>query len=178
MLHPPILETERLILRPLEISDSETIRALAGTDEVYRSTLDIPHPYETGMAEKWISTHPSQFYNGEGVTLAITLRSEKSIIGAIGLMITKNHQRAELGYWIGPEQWNKGYCTEAAAAVVKYGFNVLNLHKITANHFESNPASGRVLSKVGMIREGRLADEVFKDGKFETLIIYGIVNRD
>ncbi|MFH1138351.1 MAG: GNAT family N-acetyltransferase [Pseudomonadota bacterium] len=175
MNHPPILETERLILRPLEISDSETVMALAGTKEVYRTTLLIPHPYQPGMAEKWIAAHPSQFYNDEGVTLAITLRLEKKLIGAIGLKITKEHHRAELGYWIGHEYWNKGYCTEAAAAVVTYGFNTRNLHKICANHFESNPASGRVMTKIGMTREGRLVDEICKDGQYHTLIVYGIV---
>ena len=176
MKHPPTLETERLVLRPFKIADCETIKALAGSREVYKTTLLIPHPYEDGMAEKWIATHPSQFYNGEGVTLAITLKPEENVIGAIGLIITADHRRAEMGYWIGSDFWNKGYCTEAAEAVVKYGFDVFDLHKITADHFESNPASGKVMSKIGMAREGRLIDHVCKDGVFLNLIVYGIVN--
>ena len=177
MKHPPVLETERLVLRPFQLSDAARVKALAGAFEIYRTTLNIPHPYEDGMAEKWIATHASQFYEGSSVNLAVTLKADGILIGAIGLDATLRHQRTELGYWIGVPYWGNGYCTEAAVAVVRYGFTVMNYHKITSSHMEGNPASGRVMQKAGMRREGVLIDEVVKDRRYHTMIVYGIINR-
>ncbi|MFP3898301.1 MAG: GNAT family N-acetyltransferase [Dehalococcoidia bacterium] len=176
MEHPPVLETERLILRPFQIDDAPRVKKLVGAFEIYRFTLAIPHPYEDGMAEKWISTHASRFYEGAGVDLAITLKADGILVGAIGLEATPGHQRAELGYWIGVPYWGNGYCTEAAIVAVRYGFEVLRFHKITSMHMESNPASGRVMQKAGMSREGALTDHVLKDGRYHTMIVYAIIN--
>ena len=178
MKHPPILETERLVLRPFQISDAARVKALAGAYEIYKATLNIPHPYENGMAEKWIASHASQFYEGNGVNLAVTLKADGVLIGAIGLGATLSHQRAELGYWIGVPYWGNGYCTEAAIAIIRYGFNVVNYHKITSMHMQCNPASGRVMEKAGMYKEGILIDQVVKDGRYHTMIVYGIINRE
>ena len=178
MKHPPILETERLILRPFQISDAARVKALAGASEIYKTTLNIPHPYEDGMAEKWIASHASQFYQGNGVNLAVTLKTDGILIGAIGLDATLRHQRAELGYWIGVPYWGNGYCTEAAVAVITYGFTVMNHHKITSMHMQCNPASGRIMQKAGMRQEGALIDEVIKDGRYQTMIVYGIIDSE
>ena len=177
-IHPPTLETDRLILRPFSIADSEKVRQLAGDKKIYETTLNVPFPYEDGMAEKWISSHLPNFYNGSGVNLAVTLKGTGDLIGAIGLGAAKPHRRAELGYWIGVPFWNKGYCTEASREFIKYGFEVLGYHKITSRHMESNPASGKVMEKAGMLKEGCLFDEVVKDDHYHTLIVYGIINSE
>jgi [ribosomal protein S5]-alanine N-acetyltransferase len=176
MRHPPVLETERLILRSFQISDAPRVKELAGAYQIYRPTLNIPHPYEEGMAEKWIATHAATFYQGNGVNLAVTLEADGLLIGAIGLGVSPAHQRAELGYWIGVPYWGNGYCTEAAIEVIKYGFEVLNLHKINSSHMKWNQASGRVMQKAGMTKEGALVDHVMKDGGFHTMVVYGIIN--
>lgn len=176
MKHPPILQTERLIIRPFSISDADHVQRLAGAKEVYATTANVPHPYEDGMAEKWISTHASNFYNELGVNLAITDKGAEKLIGAIGLVANKQHHRAELGYWIGYPYWGNGYCTEATIELIRYGFEVLNYHKITARHLEVNPASGRVMEKAGMKKEGVIQDDIYKDGKYHTTIVYGIIN--
>jgi len=178
MKHPPILETERLILRPFQISDAARVKALAGASEIYKTTLNIPHPYEDGMAEEWIASHASQFYQGDGVSLAITLEADALLIGAIGLDATLRHQRAELGYWIGVPYWRNGYCTEAAIAVIRYGFTIMDYHKITSMHMQCNPASGRVMQKAGMRQEGVLIDEMIKDGRYQSMIVYGIIDSE
>lgn len=177
-LHPPVIETERLVLRPFAIADSARVRELAGDRRIYETTLNIPHPYEEEMAEKWISSHLSSFYNRNGVDLAITLRGSGELIGAVGLVATGRHKRAELGYWIGVGYWGNGYCTEAAKALIEYGFGVLNYQKIAARHMETNPASGRVMEKSGLKREGVLVDEVFKDDRFHTIVTYGIIRNE
>jgi ribosomal-protein-alanine N-acetyltransferase len=173
-LQEPI-RTERLILRPFTLTDAPRVKALAGDQRIYETTLCIPHPYEEGMAESWISTHQRYFYEGLGVVFAICL-SDGLLIGAASLARTGLCNRAELGYWIGIGYWNNGYCTEAARAIVGYGFEVLEFHKISGRHLVGNRASGRVLEKIGMVREGVLRDDVLKDGKYLTVDLYGMVN--
>ena len=70
------------------------------------------------MAEEWILTHQSKFENEEEVTCAIILKPIQELIGAIGLTIDKRFNRAELGYWVGKEYWNRGYCTEASKVIL------------------------------------------------------------
>ena len=175
MLIQETIRTERLILRPFALTDVPQVKALAGDQRIYETTLCIPHPYEDGMAESWIATHQRCFYEGLGVVFAICLASGH-LIGAASLSRDGSFNRAELGYWIGATHWNRGYCTEAAKAIVEYGFKVLTYHKIAARHFVGNHSSGRVLEKVGMTREGVLQDDVVKDGRYITVELYGIVS--
>jgi len=170
----PTIRTPRLILRPFSLLDAPEVRRLAGDRRVYETTLLIPHPYREGMAETWISTHQTVFYEERGAIYAICLK-DASLIGAISLNRAGPYNQAELGYWIGPDHWNHGYCTEAVRAVVNYGFTDLGYHKISARHFEENLSSGRVMQKAGMVLEGVLRDEVVKDGRFLTVRLYGIL---
>ncbi|WP_231510411.1 GNAT family N-acetyltransferase [Fischerella sp. PCC 9605] len=141
-------------------------------------TLTIPHPYDDGMAEEWIKTHPAAFKEGKDVNFAIALRNTDALCGAIGLGINQDHNHAELGYWIGKPYWGQDYCTEAAKEVLRYGFQVLGVHRICATHFPRNPASGRVMQKIGMKLEGYRRQHVLKWGKYEDIIDYGILKSD
>jgi RimJ/RimL family protein N-acetyltransferase len=174
----PIIETERLILRPFSLDDAPEVQRLAGERDIAANTLTIPHPYEDGMAEEWISTHQEGFDKGELFNLAITRRSDGALIGAIGLVVKPQHECAELGYWVGKPYWNRGYCTEAARALVGYGFESLGLNRIYSHHFVRNPASGRVMQKIGMAHEGRLRQHVKRWGAFEDLEQYGILRNE
>jgi len=174
----PKIETKRLLLRFFELSDADRVRELAGDKAISDTTLNIPHPYEKGMAEEWISAHRIKFESGESVHFAIILKSTQELIGAISLIIDKNFNRGELGYWIGREYWNQGYCTEAARAVLEYGFNQLFLHKITSSRFSRNPSSGKVMCKIGMKKEGFLKKHVAKRNNYEDLVVYGILRKE
>jgi len=174
MLVQKTLRTERLILRPFSLIDAPDVRRLAGDRRVYETTLLIPYPYGEGIAESWISTHQTVFYEERCAIFAICLMNG-FLIGAISLNRASPFNRAELGYWIGPEYWNCGYCTEAVKAVLSYGFAELGYHKISARHFVGNHSSGRVMEKAGLVREGVLRDEVIKDGRFVTVVVYGIL---
>lgn len=174
----PKLETEKLILRSFKLSDAGRVRALAGDRMIADKMLNVPHPYEEGMAEEWISTHESKFGKGESIHFAIILKFKKELIGAIGLNIDKSNNKAELGYWIGKNYWNKGFCTEAAKAVLDYGFEQLNLNKIKASHFAGNPASGKVMCKIGMKKEGYRKEHVIKLDKYVDLVSYAILKRE
>lgn len=174
----PSLKTERLILRPFEISDAPRVQLLAGEKEIADTTLNIPHPYEDGMAEQWIGTHKEGFEKGEQATFAIILKESNQLIGAIGLVFNRRFNRAELGYWIAKDFWNQGYGTSAAKRVLEYGFMERKLNKIFASHLRRNPASGRIMKKIGMKKEGELREHVLRWNKYEDLIVYGITQKE
>ena len=174
----PTIESARLVLRPFTLADAPAVQRLAGDREVAGNTLNIEHPYEDGMAEEWIDSLQAEHEAGTIVNFAIVLRSDDSFIGAIGLLLNRAHQHAELGYWIGKPYWNHGYATEAARAVVKFGFDTVGLHRIFAGHYARNPASGQVLQKIGMTYEGRLRQHIQKWGQFEDEERYGILRSE
>jgi len=174
----PTLETQRLILRPFELSDAPRVQLLAGDRAVAATTKTIPHPYEDGVAEKWIGSHQERFDDRKEAVLAITLKARGELIGAMGLTLNLEQERAELGYWIGKPYWNRGYCTEAASAVLRYAFTDLRLNRLHAHHFSINPASGRVMQKIGMRHEGHLRQHVKKWGEFLDVETYGILHSE
>ncbi|HEY32229.1 MAG TPA: GNAT family N-acetyltransferase [Dehalococcoidia bacterium] len=174
----PKIETERLRLRPFTLDDAPEVQRLVGDRDIASTTITIPHPYEDGMAEQWISTHQERFDKGEAVPFAITHGKQGYLIGSIGLHIAKEFDRADLGYWIGKPYWNQGYCTEAAQAVIQYGFEVLGLNRITANHITRNPASGRVMQKLGMKHEGYLRQHSKKWGNYDDVEVYRILRSE
>jgi [ribosomal protein S5]-alanine N-acetyltransferase len=177
-MNQPVLHTARLTLRPFVLADGPDVQRLAGAREIADTTLLIPHPYPDGAAEQWIATHPERFAAGKVVTYAITLTASGELCGATGLGINREHQHAELGYWIGVPYWNQGYTTEAAAALLNYGFSELNLHRIFSLHFARNPASGRVMQKIGMRYEGTLLQHWLVRQRYEDLVHYGLLRSD
>jgi RimJ/RimL family protein N-acetyltransferase/predicted N-acetyltransferase YhbS len=174
----PNLLSQRLFLRPFELSDGDDLRRLAGDRAIADTTLQIPHPYRVGMAEEWIMTQRPRFESGEQVVFAVVLRESGQLIGAMGLVIESKFRRAELGYWIGRPYWGNGYCTEAGLAILEYGFESLNLNRIHAYHFKRNPASGRVMQKLGMKHEGSSPQHIMKWGVFEDVELYGIIRSE
>lgn len=165
-------------MRPFDLSDAPDVRRLAGERDIADTTLNIPHPYEDGMAESWIETHKPGYETDSLATFAISLRGGAGLIGAIGLTIDRPFNRAELGYWIGKPFWNQGYATEAANAVIEFGFTDLRLNRISAWHLARNPSSGRVMEKIGMQLEGTARQNTMKWGKYEDMILYGILLED
>jgi [ribosomal protein S5]-alanine N-acetyltransferase len=170
----PTLETPRLKLRPYTEADIPELLPLIGTREVAATTLRIAHPYTEQDAKAFLelAKDPDKLW------LAITLRSDGRQIGGIGLRVEKQHQHAELGYWLGVPFWGHGYATEAAADILRYGFETLALHRIFASHFKHNPASGRILKKVGMKYEGCQREHLLKWDRFVDSELYGLLRRE
>ncbi|MFN2398499.1 MAG: GNAT family N-acetyltransferase [Gemmatimonadaceae bacterium] len=175
MAQRPTIPTKRLILRPFVLTDAADVQRMARDKEIASTTVKIPHPYEDGMAEEWISTHQEAFESDEGLNLAITSRDTGLLVGSVGLRMQREHQRAELGFWVGKPFWGRGYCTEAAAAMVRHGFEAMGLNRIYAYYLSRNPASGRVLEKIGMTHEGRSRQHEIKWGQFEDLECSAII---
>lgn len=175
----PIIRTERLTLREFKMSDVPALIELAGEFAIADTTLSIPHPYHERDAVRWISQHRNWYKTLQAIPFAITSNDKKSLLGAISLMnISVEHKRAELGYWIGMPFWNKGYATESSRALLNFGFNELRLNKIHAHHFSRNPASGKILLKIGMSHEGTLRQHIMKWGNLEDIEMYGILKTE
>jgi RimJ/RimL family protein N-acetyltransferase len=175
----PTLTTERLLLRPLVEADGPRVRELASDETIARNTLDIPHPYPEGAAETWIAAHPELWRQGSDVVFAVALRDSGLLVGCVGLSsVSQRHRRADIGWWVGREYWSRGYCTEAARALLDFAFGRLGLNRVYSSHYARNPASGRVMQKLGMKREGVQRRHVERWGEFHDLVLYGILSEE
>jgi [ribosomal protein S5]-alanine N-acetyltransferase len=170
----PLLYTQRLILRPFTLTDVAVVVALAGDRTVADNTLSIPHPYTDADAKDWIRQQPLAYGEGKAINFAIT-RPDGTLCGSIGLGLSIQFNLAELGYWIGRPFWGQGYATESAAALIAFGFDRLGLNRINATHFGDNPASGRVMEKLSMMREGYRPRHTLKWGVYRDIALYGLL---
>jgi RimJ/RimL family protein N-acetyltransferase len=131
-----------------ERADATRISLLAGDFDVAAMTGTIPHPYDEAMAARWIE----EVRAGEEGIVFVILRSG-ALIGCTGYR-PQGQRHAELGYWIGKPYWGRGYATEAARAVITHAFEVDGFDYLSAGHFNDNPASARVIEKLGFARHG------------------------
>ena len=169
-----VLGTTRLKLRGFTESDITNLVSLIGAREVAATTLRIPHPYEERHTREFLASIAQE----DELRLAIERRSDGQLCGGIGLHPDSQHRRAELGYWLGVPFWGNGYATEAATAVIRYGFEKLHLNRIFASHFEGNIASARVLQKIGMRHEGCMRKHILKFGKYLDSELYAILRNE
>lgn len=174
----PTLTSQRLVLRPFANSDAEVVEDLLNDKEIASNTWSLEYPYPTGSALKWIERHRELRENGDAYNFAIRLLESDQLVGAIGLESNKLDHNAELGYWLGREFWNRGLVTEAARLVIEFGFETIGFYRITSQHLLRNPASGRVLEKIGMTKEGLRRGHTRKWGVFEDVILYGMLASD
>lgn len=148
------------MLRRPNDGDVDAVVNIVGDWEVARRLARVPHPYGPDDAQFFLD----QIVPAEWVW-AITPRGSGVLIGAVGLTPESDAETAELGYWLSPAQWGKGIVTEATRAVVIFGFKDLGLRYLTSGYFEDNPASGRVLSKLGFVETGRVMRSCLAAGR-------------
>jgi RimJ/RimL family protein N-acetyltransferase len=151
----PVIETKRLMLRPFYLRDAIDVQKLAGNRNVSESTLNIPYPYKDGMAESWIAEHENGWKNKSNVTYAIVDKLSTVLLGVVSLLDIRGEE-AKLGYWIGEPFWGNGYCTEATRELLELAHVTMGIKKIIGEHLCSNPASGRVMEKLGMSHKGQI----------------------
>lgn len=171
----PALTTPRLQLRGFGAIDVDAVVALAGDAEVSRYLLQVPYPYPRQLAEQWIATHPEIWSRGGGPTWAIERRRDRRVIGSISLHWSARHERCELGYWLGRRFWGRGYGRESAAAAVGFGFDVLGVHRVYAQHLGGNDRSATVLRAIGMTAEGVRRDHIKKGDAYHDLHGYALL---
>ena len=153
MLIFPILFTERLKLRKLEVDDFASLVKYANNKKISDRIINIPHPYREPVAAFRMSYVVQGFKNKSRFVFAITQKEEGELIGEISLHLNQASKTSELGYWLAEPYWGKGLITEAIEAVLNFGFERLELEKIFATCHVDNIASGKVLEKNGFLEK-------------------------
>lgn len=174
----PEINTNRLILSKLSFHDVPKIVEYAGSKKIAETTLNIPHPYKEKDAVFWIKSANQGLENKTQFTFGIRIKNSYEFIGGIGLKIESKFNRAELGYWIAEKYWNLGYATEAVKGILEFGFEKLNLNKIYATYLEENTASGKVMIKNRMVKEGELKEHTKKGENYKNLIQYRLTFKE
>jgi len=172
----PTIETERLVLRPLELVDAVRVHQLVNDRAITDMMSRMSYPCPLEITQSWIFSQRQNFESGRTLVLGIVLKETREIIGAISLENRDDNNRAELGYWIGKDYWGHGYCTEAARAIVTYGFRQMNLNRILVYCMAENEDSKKVAKKIGMQYEGRLRQHVKKDGMYKDIDVLGVLS--
>ncbi len=172
------LESKRLILRPLCDADTASLSKIANDWDVAKFLSSMPHPFTLEIAKSFIESSNNAYLDNENIVFAITKKDSKKLIGIIELDLNSKDNHATASYWIGKDYWGKGYTTEALEEVVRFGFEELKLHRIASHHFHNNPASGRVMQKVGLKLEGKRIEHFRKDGEYLDILDYGIILRE
>lgn len=174
----PILKTERLLLRHVNINDAETILSLRSNDEVMKY---IPRPYLKTKEEalELIAMFDDKIENGIGINWGICFLDEpEKLIGIIGhYRLKPEHYRAEVGYMIFPEYNGKGIVSEALQKVIEYGFKEMKLHSIEAILDPENKGSEKVLLKNGFVKEGHFIENEYYEGRFLDSLVYSLLNK-
>lgn len=174
----PVLETPRLILRPMTMRDAQDIYAYSCDPEVARHVLWDAHR-SVADSRGYLRFILRQYREGMPSSYGIVLKETGRLVGTIGFMwYSQENSTVEVGYSLARWLWNKGIMTEALQAVNDMAFRTLNVHRIEAQHETVNPASGHVMQKCGMRHEGTLRGRIFNKGKFVDVDLYAILRED
>jgi [ribosomal protein S5]-alanine N-acetyltransferase len=167
------LELSRCTLRPWRIGDEASLVRYADNRNVWRNMRDrFPHPYTAADAEAWIKKA-----SAETPATSFAIVVDGAAVGGVGIELGTDvfRRSAEIGYWVGEPFWGRGIATEALGAMTEYAFAHFDICRLVAGVFEWNPASARVLEKVGYTLEGRARRGVVKDGRTGDRLLYALV---
>ena len=173
----PILETERLVLRKLKIEDADEMYIYASNDDVTKYVLWDSHtsPEQTKRFLQFMIDK----YEQENYAWAVTLKDSDEFIGTIDyVMLDHNEHIGEIGYALSHLYWGKGYMSEAAKAILHYGFTELHLERIQARCFAENIGSERVMQKAGMVYEGTMRKAKLAKGTYYDLKMYSMIREE
>ena len=174
----PQLETDRLILRRLQLNDAEDMHEYAHRADVTRHLTWDPHP-NIAYTREYLAYVSAHYAAGDFHDWAVIDRESDRMIGTCGF--TRFHYEsdcAEIGYVIHPAYWGRGIATEAVGAVIRFGFQRLELNRIEAKFMEENMASRRVMEKNGMIFEGIQRQSMYIKGEYRNVGICSILRRE
>ena len=174
----PIIETQRLILRPFKMRDCQDVYLYSSDCEVARYVLWDAHR-SLSDTRNYLRYMLRLYHDGQPCSWAIVLKETGKVIGSIGYMwLDSVNDSAEVGYSISRTWWNHGLTTEALEYVLREGFTALRLNRIEAQHDLRNPASGRVMQKCGMTQEGILRSRIKNKKEFVDVALYAILLKD
>ncbi|MCI0608730.1 MAG: GNAT family N-acetyltransferase [Anaerolineae bacterium] len=170
------LETERLILRDF-VEDDWRAMLEYQSDPLYLRYYEWTEgkPEVVKQFIGWFLDHQKQQPRIK-FQLAVVLKSNNQLIGNCGVRMNEaDSQEADIGYELNPKHWNQGYATEAASAIVDFGFSHFGVHRIWADCIADNVGSAHVLEKLGMKLEGRLRENKHFKGKWWDTLIYAVL---
>jgi RimJ/RimL family protein N-acetyltransferase len=175
---PPRLETERpdVVLEPWGAKHKAGLLAAADDERIARYMTDrFPYPYSPADADEWLAICQAQ-----DPPLGFTILVDGAVAGGLGSTPRDDVFKgsAEIGWWLSPPYWNRGIATAAVRRYVQYCFEDLDLHRVDAGVFRTNPASARVAEKAGLILEGVAVDGYLKRGMLVDRLQYGLARRD
>jgi [ribosomal protein S5]-alanine N-acetyltransferase len=177
-LPTPTLHTARLRLRPFTGADADDLFALHSNAQVLRY-WDSPPWTAPARAGRFIEKCRQVAEEGSGARVAIDRTSDGAFLGWCGL--TKwnpDYRSASLGYCLADAAWGHGYATEAARALLQWGFDTLDLNRVQAEADTRNAASARVLEKLGFVLEGTLREDCIVNGDVSDSWVFGLLRRD
>ena len=174
----PLIETERLLLRPASLEDAPEIYFLRTDEKMIRYTNRAPDGSIEETKNKIRQILQMQ-ENNESIMWGISLKDNPAtLIGTIGYWrIIPEHYRAEIGYLLHPSQWEKGIMKEALNAVIEYAFKEMKLHSIEANINPDNIPSAALLEACGFIKEAYHKENYYFDEVFYDSLIYSKLNK-
>jgi RimJ/RimL family protein N-acetyltransferase len=177
-LPTPTLHTDRLRLRPFTDADANALFAIHSDANVLRY-WDSPPWSDRGRADRFIAICREMANEGTGARVAVDRLFDGTFIGWCGLVRwNPNYRSASLGYCFDDAAWGQGYATEAAWALLEWAFETLDLNRVQAETDTRNPASARVLEKIGFVREGTLREDCIVNGHVSDSWVYGLIKRD
>lgn len=164
-----VIPTQRLLLRPCVLEDTESVYAIGSHPEVLK-TLFWP-----GFENQGDATHAIlSYYPSCDGYWCFEEREGEGVVGMLEFRLIPEHEKATFSYMLHPKAWGKGYMTEALQAIVTFSFSVLGLNRLEGQNITENPASGRVMEKAGLYYEGRAIEELKIQGQFVSLDKYGL----
>lgn len=167
------LTTDRVVLRDFCEGDVEAVNAYASDPEVVTYTDFGPNNLDASVGFLASAIEAAQMSPRVRYALAIARRRTGAVIGSVELRIVREHDRqGDMGYVLRRSDWGQGYATEAASALLRFGFAELDLHKITATCDPENVASWRVLAKIGMRQEGHLHEHRYIRGQWRDRLLF------
>lgn len=174
----PTLETPRLLLRELTQEDANAVFAIRSDYAVTRYNTGLAYE-RLDQARDLIQAIRTGYLDGVELRWGITLKPNPTVIGMCGFNYWVRHdRRASIGYDLAHTYWGQGLMTEAVRAMVRFGFEDMNLNRIEADADGRNPASARVLEKVGFKREGVQEEQFYESGSFYHLHLFALLRRD
>jgi len=173
----PTLQTERLNLRQIYLDDAEDYFAIRKNKEAMKYIAKPLHQ-SASETQELIKKIEEGIHTNNVIAWGISLKENPKLIGTISYhKIEKENYRAEIGYLISPEYWNKGFVSEAIKVVLDFGFTKMKLHSIEAHINPNNLVSAKLLKKFEFIREAYFKENYFYNGKFLDTEIYSLLKK-
>lgn len=173
------IETERLILRKFKISDDEAMLKYWIADEKIQSLYSEPVYTTKAEVDELLEKYINSYQKNDYYRWAIIEKNSDECIGQIAyFLVDSKNNFAEIEYCIGSDFQCKGYATEATKAVIKYGFNKINLHKVQICTKTINKPSKRVIEKCGFTYEGTLRDYFYMDGEYVGRLYFSMLKSE